>query len=248
MSQCHDTYEDPTSISSHLPVRVRDLMTTPPIVVEPTATVKEIAETLLRHAIRSVPVVDIGGLVVGIVSEADLISREGFASVRDHHLNGLIDQTLAEHRHHWSGRAEGLTAGEIMIRKVVTCSPDESVEVVTRRMLLRDARALPVVEEGHLVGILSRHDLLRLFDRPDAEVRSRLADVLASPLWAPDGHHIQPEVLDGVVVLNGSVRFPSDVRYMSSVTAQIPGVTEVVNRLTAEEPDPKPSYLHDRAW
>ena len=248
MSQCHDTYEDPASIPNHLPVRVSDLMTSPAIFVEPTATVKEIAETLLRHDIRSVPIVDVGGLLVGMVSEADLISREGFASVRDHHLNGLIDETLAEHRHHWRSRVEGLTAGEIMTRKVVTCTPNEPVAVVTRRMLLRDTHALPVVEDGHVVGVLSRHDLVRLFDRPDGEVRSRLAGLLASPLWAPEGHQIQPEVLDGVVHLYGTVRFPSDARYMSSVAAQIPGVTEVINRLSATEPDPKPSYLNDKAW
>ena len=69
MSQCHDTYVDPESIPNHLPVRASDLMTAPAIVVEPTATVKEIAGTLLRHDIRSVPVVDIGGLLVGMVSE-----------------------------------------------------------------------------------------------------------------------------------------------------------------------------------
>jgi CBS domain-containing protein len=248
MSQCHDTYEDRRAVPDHLPVRVRDLMTTNPIVVEPTATVKDIVETLLRHDIRSVPVVDIGGLLVGIVSEADLLGREGFPSVRYHHLSELLDEKLTEHRHHWKDRSEGITAGEIMTREVITCAPEEAVAVVTRRMLVREARALPVVEDGRLVGVLSRHDLLRLFDRPDAEIRSRLTELLASPLWAPEGHHVEPMVLDGVVILRGSVRFQSDSRYVSSIAAQVPGVIEVVNRLSADEPDPRPSYLHDSEW
>jgi CBS domain-containing protein len=248
MSQCHDMYEDHLSVPGHLPVRVRDLMTSEPIAVEPTATVKDIAEALLRHDIRAVPVVDMGGLLVGMVSEADLISREGFPSARYHHLSSLVEDSRAEHQHHWTARSEGLTAGEIMTTDVVTCSPEEAVAVVTRRMLIHDARTLPVVEDGRLVGVLSRHDVLRLFDRPDSEVRSRLKDLLDSPLWAPEGHHIEPEVRDGVVILNGTVRFPSDARYFASVAGQVPGVVEVVNRLTAEEPEPKPSYLHDTDW
>ncbi|HEX6395509.1 MAG TPA: CBS domain-containing protein [Acidimicrobiales bacterium] len=248
MSQCHDVYEYRTSLPDHLPILVRDVMSTDPIAVEPTATVKEMAEILLRKDVRSVPVVDIGGLLVGVVSEADLVSREGFPSVRSHHLAELIEGTLAEHRHHWSSRAGGLTAGEIMTRDVVTCAPDEALPVVTRRMLVRDVRMLPVVQDGKLIGILSRHDLLRLFDRPDTEVRSRIAELLSSPLWGPEGHHVDPLVLDGVVTLRGTVLYPSDLRYMSSIVAQVPGVIEVVNQLTAEHPDPKPSYFRDTDW
>ncbi len=260
MSQCHDVYEiqgapeDALGEVAHLPVRavvgvrVRDLMSTDPISVEPTATVKDIAQILLDHDIRSVPVVDIGDQLIGMVGEADLVCREGFPNVRSHSLAGWVESAIAEHHHHWTERTQGLTAGEIMTTDLVTCEPDDFVSVVARRMVLRGVRSVPVIEGGRLVGILSRHDVLRLFNRPDSEVRRNVAAYLASPVWAPENHTIEPEVRDGVVVLRGSVCFPSDARFVCSVLGHIPGVTEVVNHLTVKYTEPRPSYLRDTDW
>lgn len=238
MSQCHDSYEPLRH--EHLPVRVEDLMNPRPITVEPTATVKEIAEAMLKHDIRSVPVVDIGERLVGVVAEADLVCREGYPTVRHHSLGAYVDEALAEHRHHWVERAEGLTAEEIMTREVVTCEPPEPVGVVTRRMLVHNVRTLPVVEDGRLVGILSRHDLLQLFCRPDPEIRARVAELLASPLWAP-GHTVEAEVRDGVVILTGTVRRGADGPVVSSIVGHIPGVIDVINRIQVEEQEYQPS-------
>ncbi len=178
--------------------------------MEPAATVKDIAHVLLQHDIRCVFVLDIGDVLVGIVSEADLVCREGYPTVRSHHLAAIIDAAVAEHRHHWTARVEGLTAGEIMTTEMITCEPTEPVAVVVRRMLQRNVRTLPVIEGGRLVGVLSRHDLLPLFDQPDIDIRGNIADLLADPLWAPDDHAVKIEVLDGVAILTGSVRYPSD--------------------------------------
>jgi CBS domain-containing protein len=217
-------------------------MTLKPITVEPTATVKDIAHVMLERDIRCVPVVDIGELMVGIVSEADLLCREGYPTVRSHHLAALIDGAVAEHRHHWKARAEGLTAEEIMTTNVVSCSPTEPVGVVVRRMLRNDVRTLPVVADGRLVGVLSRHDILPLFDRPDTEIRASVTELLTNPLWAPDGHNIEAEILDGVVILSGSVLHPSDQRVVCGLLRQVPGLVEVVDRLTWREREPKPAY------
>lgn len=231
-----------------VPVLVRDLMTSTPITVEPTATVKDIAHILLQHDIRCVPVVDIGDALIGVVSEADLVCREGYPTVRSHHLAAFIDEAVAERRHHWTARAEGLTAGEIMTTDLITCAPAEPVAVVVRRMLQHNVRTLPVIEGGQLVGVLSRHDILPLFDRSDTEIRDSIAELLADPLWAPEGHAVQAEVLDGVVILTGSVLHPSDEVVVCSVVGQVPGVIEVADRLTSREPEPKPAYLHDTDW
>src|SRR5262249_13799401 len=181
------------------PVEVRDLMTSTPVTVEPTATIKDIAHVLLKHDVSCVPVADVGEQLAGVVSEADLVCREGYPTVRSHHLAGMIDEAIADRRHHWRARAEGLTAQEIMSTDLVTCAPTETVGIVVRRMLRHGLRALPVVEDRHLVGVLSRHDILGLFDRPDGEVLAGVTELLADPLWAPDGHAVEVEVLDGVV-------------------------------------------------
>jgi CBS domain-containing protein len=71
-------------------------MTPKPVTVEPTATVKDIAHVRLEHDVRCLPVVDIGDQLVGIVSEADLVCREGDPTVRSHHLSPLIDEAPVE--------------------------------------------------------------------------------------------------------------------------------------------------------
>ncbi|MBO0732446.1 MAG: CBS domain-containing protein [Acidimicrobiaceae bacterium] len=230
MSQCHDTYEGPGLGHADLPVRVRGLMTPNPVTIEPTATVKDIAETLLKHDIRSVPVVDIGDRMVGIVGEADLVCRDDQPTVRHHHLGHLLDEAPAGLRHRCPPPADGLTAGEIMTTDVITCTPDELVTTVARRMLHREVRALPVVEDGRLVGMLSRHDVMRLFDRPDTEIRSRLAELLADPLLAPAGHSVEVHVRDGVVILTGAVRGGGDARTIGILAREVPGVVDVIDR------------------
>lgn len=230
MSQCHDTYEGPGLGHADLPLRVRDLMTPNPVTVEPTATVKDIAEALLKHDIRSVPVVDIGDRMVGIVGEADLVCRDGYPTVRHHSLGHLLDEAPAGLRHRWPPPADGLTAGEIMTTDVITCAPDEPVSTVTRRMLHREVRAVPVVEDGRVVGMLSRHDVMRLFDRPDEEIRNRLAELLADPRMAPAGHAVEAHVRDGVVVLSGTVRRGDDGRVIGSLAREVPGVVDVIDR------------------
>ena len=231
-----------------LPVLVRDVMTAEPVSVEPTATVKDIAHLLLTHDIRSVPVVDMGDRIVGVVGEADLISRGGYPAVRSRHLAGLLDDTLVEHRRHWAQRAGGLTAGEIMTTDVISCGPTETVGAAARRMLRTDGRSLPVVDRGRLVGMVSRHDLLHLYDRPDREISERITELLKDPSWAPEGHRVVHHVDDGVVVLTGTVLHPSDRHVVATIVAQVPGVLEVADRTTAKEPEPEPFFLKDTDW
>jgi CBS domain-containing protein len=214
-------------------------MTSSPVTIEPAATVKDIAHVLLTHDVSCVPVVEIGDQLVGVVSEADLVCREGYPTVRSHHLAGIIDEAVADHRHHWRARAEGVTAQEIMTPGAVTCTPTETIGIVVRRMLRHGVRVLPVVEDRHLVGVLSRHDILRLFDRPDAEIEANITELLADPLWAPDSHAVNVEVRDGVVMLTGSVRHPSDKRLVHNLVGEVPGVIEVEDRLTWQTADPK---------
>jgi CBS domain-containing protein len=209
-------------------------------IVEPTATVKDIAHVLLAHDVSCVPVVDMDEQLAGVVSEADLVCREGYPTRRSHHLAAMIDEAVAEHRHHWTARAQGLTAQEIMTTDVVTCGPTETVGIVVRRMLRHGVRTLPVVVDRRVVGVLSSHDILTLFDRPDAEILEGVTELLADPIWAPDSHAVEVEVRDGVVILTGSVRHPSDKRLVRNLVGEVPGVVEVVDRLTWQTPDPQP--------
>jgi CBS domain-containing protein len=214
-------------------------MTTTPVTVEPTATVKDIAQVLVEHDVSCVPVVDVGEQLVGVVTEADLVCREGYPTLRSHHLAAMVDEAVAERRHHWTARAEGLTAREIMTTDVVTCGPTETMGIVARRMLRRGVDILPVIEDRHLVGVLSRHDILGVFVRPDREIMANVTGLLAHPLWAPESHAVEVEVRDGVVILTGSVLHPSDKRLVHNLLGEVPGVIEVVDQLTWQTAGPE---------
>lgn len=141
---------------------VRDLMSKQVITVSPDTPITQIISLLAGQAISGLPVVE-GDKLVGIVSEGDLVMREKPlrmpAAIA--FLGALLfvknfDQTQEELRRH-----VGATAGDVMTKDVITVSPDATVAEAATLILDRDVKRLPVVEEGRLVGILTRKDLVR---------------------------------------------------------------------------------------
>jgi CBS domain-containing protein len=216
-------------------MKVRDVMTTAVITVEPTTTFKETAERLLDYGISGLPVVD-GGRLVGLVTEADLMSKEAFGSRTRRPLEAVIDLLKGDRR--WAGKAPGLTASEVMTTDLVTARPDEDIRVAARRMLERGVKRLPVVEGERLVGIVSRHDLLRLFHRSDTAVAAEIEAKLASARYAPEDHEVTFSVEDGVVTLEGKVILEGELAVVEGLAWHVPGVVHVVNRLEFKFPDP----------
>jgi CBS domain-containing protein len=217
-------------------MKIRDVMT--PIVVTawPEMSFKETAELLVDSGVSGLPVVGPHGRLVGLVTEADLMSKEAFDHRRRRPLAVLMDHLTGVSR--WVDKAAGLTAGDIMTTDVVTASPREDVRVAARRMLERGVKRLPVVEEGRLVGIVSRYDLLKIFHRSDSDVAAEIAAKLSDPLYAPEDHKVTASVEAGVVTLEGRVRCEGEVPVLRGLAERVPGVVEVVDRMTFEEPSP----------
>jgi CBS domain-containing protein len=109
----------------------RDVMTPNPITVRPDQTVREAADLLAYHHISGLPVLDAAGALVGVVSEADIIAKQG------------------------------QTVGDIMTRNVITVPADARVEEVAAIMAGERIKRVPVLQEGRLVGIISRADIVR---------------------------------------------------------------------------------------
>jgi len=216
-------------------VKVRDVMTPAVITVTPETTFKETAERLLDYGVSGMPVVDGHGHLVGLVTEADLMSKEAFDNRHRRPLEILLD-TITGHAR-YAGKAAGLTAGAVMTTDLVTASPGEDIRAAARRMLDRGVKRLPVVEDGRLVGIVSRHDLLRLFHRRDADVAAEIETKLASPLHCPEKHQVTFSVVEGVVTLEGQVCFAGEVPVVEGMAWRVPGVVHVVNAITYERPD-----------
>jgi CBS-domain-containing membrane protein len=145
---------------------VKDVMTTQVVAVRRGATFKEMAAMLRRFRVSALPVIDDDEKVIGVVSEADMLAKEvlGDPGV----LSGML-------HHREIRKAEGLTAGDLMTHPAVTVRPEESVEHAARLMYTLRVKRLPVVNAGGcLVGVVSRTDVLAVYDRPDEEIREEI--------------------------------------------------------------------------
>jgi CBS domain-containing protein len=119
-----------------------------------------------------------------------------------------------------------------MSDRVVTVSPGLDVRAAARKMLDLGMKRFPVVDDdGRLVGIVARHDLLRVFNRSDADIAAEIDAKLADPMYAPEDHSVTAVVEDGVVTLLGSVRFSGELPGMVGLASNVPGVVQVDNRL-----------------
>jgi CBS domain-containing protein len=144
-------------------MNAHDLMSTDLVTVAPETPLRDVAKTLLRHRISAVPVVDDGGALVGIVSEGDLIGRKKTERetrsewwlMRLADGEPLNDEFLA---HLQSPLA---VAREIMSSPVIAVSEDTPIDEIATLMGAHRVKRLPVLRDGHVVGVLRRADLLR---------------------------------------------------------------------------------------
>lgn len=142
---------------------IRNYMTPDPVVVRPETPVEEIADLLLAHRINGVPVVDDAGRLLGVVTAADLLHRGADERLepRESVWKENFYISLFNPRGHAPGKAEGRTAAEVMTTEVHSVGPDERPSVAARLMVDHRLVSLPVVEEGKVIGVISRRDLLR---------------------------------------------------------------------------------------
>src|SRR5579859_1323171 len=183
---------------------VRELMTKDVVSVRPDTPFREIVALLDSHRISAVPVVDRAGVVVGVVSEADLLPKLRLGAARhDVRWLGRAHDRMAR------AKADGTVARDLMSTPVVTALPNTWVVAAARRMDAARVRRLVVVDDlGRLQGILSRHDLLTLYRRPDTEIREELRRALYREHPAVTAH-LSYAVDGGVVTVTGEVPYVS---------------------------------------
>jgi CBS domain-containing protein len=209
---------------------VKDVMTNQVVAVRRDATFKEMAATLRRYRVSAFPVVDDHEKVIGVVSEADLLAKEALADP------GVLDGLL----HHKEARkAEGLTAGDLMTHPAVTVRPDDSVEHAARLMYTLRIKRLPVVNAGGgLVGLVSRTDLLAVYDRSDEEIRAEIMDQVIVHEFLEDPRRFSVTVQDGVVTLQGTPETTALGHNIVRRVRHVAGVVAVRDRLSYPDTDP----------
>jgi CBS domain-containing protein len=209
-------------------VRVGDVMTQDVVSVGPDTPIKDVAALLVERGISGLPVCENGGTVVGVLSEADLLVKQGGPPERGGGLFAwLIDTAdapdLAKLRAH--------TAGEAMTAPAVTVETDEPVAEAARTMVSLGVNRLPVVEDGRLVGIVTRADLVRLFTRSDEDIAHEIReDVAGRMLWIASDR-LEVEVTQGEVVLRGQVDTELEAELLEKRVMLVPGVVGVRSEL-----------------
>jgi CBS domain-containing protein len=212
---------------------VRDVMSTHVIAARKDASFKEMAENLREHRVSAFPVVDEDSKVIGVVSEADLLTKEaldGGSAGMPGMVSGMLQRKEEE-------RAAGLTAGDLMTHPAVTVEPDDPVEHAARLMYARRVKRLPVVDAtGRLVGIISRADLLSVYSRPDEEIRKEIYDEVIPNEFRADPARVTVTVQDGIVTLEGEPETAPLGRDIVDQTRHVQGVVAVRDRLSYPPP------------
>jgi CBS domain-containing protein len=226
-------------------MKSKDLMTTNPVVIAPDTPVAAIAELLAARGISAVPVVDAEGVPQGIVTEGDLIRR--LADRPPGPLSWFLQlfessEPLVER----FAKAHGKTAADVMSKDLVTVSETETAERIAQLMEQHHIRRVLVVKGNHLVGIVSRADLLRAILRgkateqeahDDHGIQVALVKAMRAQPWV-DTYWVYPSVKGGMVTFHGFARNDTMRQGLAIMAREIPGVVGVKDKM-----DPMPLIL-----
>ena len=221
----------------------RDMMSSPVITIALDATVADAARAMAEKGVSGLPVVDASGRLAGIVTEGDLLRRKELGSETRRTWWARLfrdDRSLAGE----FARAHGRFVREVMTRNVVCVRDDAPVGRVAELLSTLGVKRMPVLKDGALVGVVSRHDMMRALAqlaaieaRPakasdDEIARALLSRVDKAPFVA--AVQVQLTVTDGVVEVAGTVSSESQRQAVLALIEETPGVDRVVDRLTVD--------------
>lgn len=222
---------------------VEDVMTTPVISVEPSATVAEAARLMLADRISGLPVTTRDGTLVGMISEGDLLHRGelGTERKRPSWLEFLVGPGALADEY---VRTHGRKVEQVMSTDPVTTRRDAPLEEAVTAMGRHRIKRLPVLESGKVVGIVARSDVLRALARtlptdfPQAVADDRIREAVLAGLgeqkWG--SRFIRVHVENGVVTLTGAILDDREGQAAQVVAENVPGVKAVVDRMAWIEP------------
>lgn len=222
-------------------MRALDIMTSSVVTASPEMTTQAAAKLLADKHISGAPVVDAAGHVVGIVSEGDLLRRAeiGTGTARRSWwlelLAGTRELAAAYVKEH------GHVVGDVMNDRVISIEPDMPLKEIADILERNRIKRVPVLDDGKLVGIVSRANLIRalacvapagdsLSTRDDTSIRDAIVREMSGMRWALSKKDVI--VIDGVAHLWGVIESEEEKRAIRITAESVPGVKEVVSHLT----------------
>jgi CBS domain-containing protein len=196
------------------------------VAVREDACYKDIVAALRRYRVSACPVIEDSGRVIGVVSEADLLYKQ-----TDPELPiGLIRLNWRLHEH---TKATGLTAADLMTTPAIVIDAPASLRVAAKLMQHHQVKRLPVVTaDGRLVGIVTRSDVLSVFERPDAAIWDEVVTTIVAGEFGLDPERFDISVQSGVVTLAGQIDGPDVALRLLARVRHAEGVVGVRDRLT----------------
>jgi CBS domain-containing protein len=225
-------------------MNVSDVMTPYVVSVTPDESVVTAAQLMLQKRISGVPVINDAGNLVGIVTEGDFLRRTetGTGRRRPRWIEFFMGPgRLANEYVQLSGRK----VSDVMTHEVQTVPPDAPLEQVVRLMERHNIKRLPVVDNGKVVGIVTRANLLHAvasvaheiapLSEGDAAIREQVLAAFKDQPWAPVTA-IDVTVRNGVVRLSGVITDERQRQALRVAAENIPGVKEVEDNVVWVEP------------
>jgi CBS domain-containing protein len=189
---------------------IRELMTAPAVTVRSDTTIAAALQLLDDDKITAMPVVDRAGVLVGIVSEADLV---GDAE--------LIEDRVPIAAVRTTGTSPVRRVAEVMTQLVVSVQPDDDLDTAVDLMRSTMVKSLPVVEHQKVIGMLSRSDIIHLLAGRDRRIRADVEELLAAEnvAWSV-------EVQDACVTVTGPID-PHERRLAEVLAGTVRGVVAI---------------------
>jgi CBS domain-containing protein len=213
-------------------VMVRDVLT-----VRPESDVVEAIKVLSDHDVSALPVVDVKGKLVGILSEADLLPREENEPRHPWWVEALMPASKLAHEF---AKAHGKKVSEVMSTQVITASEDAPLSKIAALLERHRIKRVPIVAGGKVVGIVSRSNLIQALasakpasaKKPDTDrtIRLELLDRLGQQRWTDFGSR-NVIVEDGVVHLWGLVGSESERQALIALAQGVRGVSDVADEM-----------------
>ena len=205
---------------------VKDVMSTHVIAVRQDASYKDMAGMLRAQRVSAFPVLGDHNKDIGVVSESDLLTKEALEGT----VPGVSQSMMSQREH---ARLGAVTAAELMTTPPVTIGPDEPVTQAARLMYSRRVKRLPVIsDDGTLIGIVTRADVLSVYSRPDADIQREIIQDLIQGMFRCDPARFTVSVTDGIVTIEGTAESTVVGRDIIEAARHVEGVVTVRDRLS----------------
>lgn len=205
---------------------VEDAMTRSVVTVHPDLPLKNVARLLVGHRVSGLPVVDAEDRVLGVVSEADLLVKESGSAAVGHRRLERVRGTSKETRKSLA-KVVATTAGEAMTAPALTIDRRATLHAAATLMVNRGVNRLPVAEDGFLVGIITRADLVRAFVRTDDELAETIRHEILLGAMSLDPVLFDISVTGGIARVRGRVDRRSDAELLERLVGTVPGIVSV---------------------